>query len=65
MAYVLTYIPDDYCDTCPFKREGEVVCQMFGEFLESDENCNHYYRCEKCKQMSEQVEKLVNKKEEQ
>ena len=48
MAYVLTRVPDDYCDSCPFKRPGEVVCQRFGEFLESDENCQHYRRCKRC-----------------
>lgn len=63
MAYILTYVPDDYCDKCSFKREGEVVCQMFGEFLDSTENCEHYIRCEKCKEMSKRVEKLFNIKE--
>lgn len=63
MAYILTYVPDDYCDRCFFKRSGEVVCQMFGDFLDSDENCEHYTRCEKCMELSKQVENLANDKE--
>lgn len=50
MAYVLTRVPDDYCDHCPFKREGEVICNRFGEFLNSD--LEHYYRCKQCKDES-------------